>query len=306
MTKPIVVLGSLNMDLSIQSPKMPIMGETMHGSGFMTSPGGKGGNQAVAMARLGAAVYLIGCVGDDGFGHELLDSLRHNAVRTDCVRVSGAVSTGIAMIVIVAGNNSIILDAGANLTISPDDIRASAAVIAGSQLLAAQFEVPVETVRTAFKLARQLGVTTLLNPSPTRMLDEAFYRLIDILIVNEHEARDLTRIDVSGPEQAAQAIDWFRARGVRTPLVTLGRGGSVFPDGEEIRHCPIRPAEVVDTTGAGDTFLGALAVALINDRPLAEAVSWATAASSITVSRRGAQIALPSQAEVAALLASDV
>lgn len=298
MIKPICVLGSLNIDLSIKSPKEINAGETLHGSGFMIGHGGKGANQALAMAKLGAEVHLVGNVGNDYFGSELINQLKHDGVHVDNIQIINNVPTGTAIIIIINGNNRIILDSGANATVSIDCVHHAEKIISKCGLLVSQFEIPYNSVYEAFLLARKKDVMTLLNPSPSFPIDDRLYQNTDIIIANEHEASDLTKIDVLDIDSAKKAIDWFLKKGIKTPIITLGAEGCVFSNGATIEHIPTDVVDVIDTTCAGDSFLGAFAVMMMKGEGIRNAIQYATAAGTITVTRRGAQSSLPDAIEV--------
>lgn len=301
MNNIITVLGSLNMDLSIESTKPLKMGETILGKGFVTGPGGKGANQSVALGKLGADVYMIGNVGQDLFGQRMLDNLKSNGVNTDYIGVCENAPTGTAVIIIHEGNNVIIIDAGANDMVSTETIHQAETLIKKSELLIAQFEVPYKSVNHAFKMAKENGVRTLLNPSPYMEIEPELFSNTDIIIANELEASDMTGINVVDIPSAKKAAETLLNRGIAIPVITLGTKGCVYADGKTIAHTPARKVNAIDTTSAGDSFLGAFAFSLVNGKSIEEAVAFATLAGSITVSRRGAQDSLPDLAEVEAL-----
>ena len=298
MIKPICVLGSLNIDLSIQLSKEIKVGETLRGSGFMIGNGGKGANQASAIAKLGSDVYLVGHVGNDYFGRKLITQLKRFGVHVDYIQKINSIPTGTAIIIIISGNNRIILDAGANETVSIDSVRNAEKLISKCGLIVSQFEIPYNSVCEAFLLARRNKVMTLLNPSPSLQIDDRLYQNTDIIIANEHEASDLTKINVLDLDSAKKAIRWFLGKGIKIPIITLGAAGCVFSDDASIEHFSAETVDAVDTTCAGDSFLGAFAVSLINGEGIRNAIEYATAAAAITVTRRGAQSSLPKADEV--------
>ncbi len=297
----ITVLGSLNMDLSIESTKPLKMGETIRGNGFVSGPGGKGANQAVALGKLGANAHMIGKVGHDLFGQRLTENLKSNGVNVDQLQISKDAPTGTAVIILHEGNNVIIVDLGANHQVTTETVHDAEDLIKKSAMLIAQLEVPYEAVREAFRLARHFGVKTLLNPSPYREIDTELFRCIDILMANEIEASDMAGVEVRDIPSAKQAAEVLIKRGIPTPVITLGAEGCVYATEGGISHTPARKVQAVDTTSAGDSFLGAFAYSLVKGETVDEAAAFAAAASSITVSRRGAQDSLPSLAEVEAL-----
>lgn len=296
--KPVVVVGSLNMDLVFRVPRVPAAGETLHGHGYTTSPGGKGANQAVACARLGCPVALVGQVGRDGYGDALCAALSANGVDIRHVQRAGD-ATGVAMIMVDDhGQNRIVLAAGANGALRPADVDAAGELIAGAALLIVQLEVPAEAVLQALRLAAAAGVQVLLNPAPAQALPDPFWPLIDILVPNESEASLLTGIAVTDVPSAYQAAQQLRARGARRVLVTLSDKGVVLVDELGPRHLPARAVSAVDTTAAGDTFIGALATGLHEGMTLDEAAAFGQSASALCVMRAGAQPSIPYRHEL--------
>jgi len=298
----ITVVGSINTDLVIHTPRLPALGESVIGSGFMTAPGGKGANQAVAAARLGAAVSMVGCVGDDTFGRQRRGSLAENGVNVDYVYTDADKPTGTAMITVKDGDNLIVVDPGANFCLTPAMVEAAEAAIRDSSVLLVQLEVPYEAVTKAIRLAKKYGVRVLLNPAPARELDNDTYKMIDILTPNEIECAFLTGIPVGNAGQAFAAAVRLLEKGVASVAVTLGENGTVYTDGGGIAHTPAFPVEAVDTTAAGDTFSAALAVALCEGKGFGEAVTFANAAAALAVTKKGAQTSLPFRNEVETML----
>jgi len=284
----IIVAGSLNMDLCVETPRVPAMGETILGGGFFASPGGKGANQAVAAAKLGAEVTMLGRVGGDAFGTQLIENLRLNGVNTEHIRVTQDTPTGVAVILLHNHDNCIIVDPGANALLSPEDIEQAEPVIAGSGMLVLQLEIPLATARRAMEIARAHGVKVLLNPAPAQRLSADFLALADILTPNRSESEILTGID--SPLKALQTL---RDMGVPKVVVTLGSKGVLYSDGDHMIQRPALPVKAVDTTAAGDAFTGALAVSLTQGAEFEAAVGFAQAVAALTVTRRGAQDALP-------------
>ena len=297
---PIVVVGSLNMDLVMRLPRVPAAGETLLGHEFRTLPGGKGANQAVACARMGGRVTMAGQVGDDGYGRILCAGLEADGIDTGPVLRNPAVGTGIAMILVEdSGQNRIILAAGANGALAPADLDPVAGIIQGAALLVTQLEVPLPVVARAMALARQAGVPVLLNPAPAVPLSAELLAGASILVPNETEAALLCGFPVTDLAGAFAAGRWFRERGAGCVLVTLGERGVavVAEDGE--RHCPAFPVAAVDTTAAGDCFIGGLAIALSEGQDLDAAISLGQRASALCVTRAGAQPSLPYRRELA-------
>lgn len=296
---PIVVIGSLNMDLVMRTARIPSAGETLSGHGFATLPGGKGANQAVACARLGGQVAMIGRVGVDAFGRALRDALATDGIDVARVEDTAEAATGVAMILVEdIGENRIVLAPGANGRLLGDDIERSRALIEGAALLVLQLEVPLDTVCAAIAIARQAGVPVLLNPAPASALPDALYSSIDLLVPNETEATLLTGITVRDPASAEEAARSLLARGVRSVLITLGAQGVLIADADGCRHLSARVVQAVDSTAAGDTFVGGLAVGLTEGLSLDEAAALGQAASAICVTRAGAQPSIPRRGEL--------
>jgi len=298
--KPIVVVGSLNMDLVMRTPRVPVGGETLNGYEFSTLPGGKGANQAVACARLGARVAMVGQVGDDGFGHTLRDGLAADGIDVSGVTLTASAGTGVAMILVEdIGQNRIVLAAGANGALTPADIDRHAAAIEGAALLVVQLEIPQPAVLQAIAIANRAGVPVLLNPAPAVQLPDAIWSQLAILVPNESEAALLAGMPVSDAPSAFAAARVFRQRGVGCVLITLGSQGVVVVDETGERHLPAQVVKAVDTTAAGDTFIGGLTAGLIEGLALDEAVALGQRASALCVTRHGAQPSIPYRREVA-------
>ncbi|QFQ97517.1 ribokinase [Streptomyces phaeolivaceus] len=296
----LLVVGSANADLVIGVERRPGAGETVLGSDLAVHPGGKGANQAVAAARLGARTALLARVGDDGNGRLLLDSQRAAGVDTAGVLVGGA-PTGVALITVdPSGDNSIVVSPGANGKLTPEDVRAADALLRASRVVSAQLEIPLETV---VEVVRRLpeGTRFVLNPSPPRELPDEVLAACDPLIVNEHEAR----IIVGGePAGSPSPEDWARALlalGPRSVVVTLGAEGALVADAEGSARVPAVKVDAVDTTGAGDAFTAALAWRLGAGSAPAEAAAYAARVGAAAVTRAGAQVSFPTAEEVAAL-----
>jgi ribokinase len=298
MTSRIVVVGSLNMDLVIQAPRHPQPGETITGGPFRTIPGGKGANQAVAAARMGGQVSMIGAVGADAFGDELIATLRTAGVDVSRVGRSSE-ATGLALITVsAAGENTIVLASGANGTVSVETVAAHEEAIAGADALLLQLEVPLPAVVAAAETARRHGVPVILNPAPARPLPDQLLRHVSYLIPNEHEAALLAALPVRTTEEALQAAARLRSLGVGQVVLTLGERGALVLQSDRPITIPAFPVQVVDTTAAGDAFVAAFAVALTEGRPVVEAVRWGCAAGALACTVLGAQPSLPAREAV--------
>jgi ribokinase len=299
MAGHILVVGSLNMDLVVRSPRHPQPGETLLGTEFHTFPGGKGANQAVAAARLGGQVKLIGRVGADAFGNALLETLSQDGVDTRHVEQLQDALTGIALITVNdAGQNTIVVVPGANAKLSPPDLLSAAPSFEGASVVVIQLEIPLLTVTYAADLARRHGARVVLNPAPAQPLSATCLEQVDVLIPNQSEAALLT-----GCAAAGDAARRLMASGVRSVIVTMGEGGVLVVEDETATHLPAHRVSVVDTTAAGDAFVGAFAVALAEGRTVREAAAWGNAAGALAVTRAGAQPSLPARAELERFLA---
>ncbi|TVY08641.1 ribokinase [Paenibacillus cremeus] len=296
----IIVIGSANMDLVMQTDRIPSVGETIHGGGFFLSPGGKGANQAVACAKLGAETWMMAKVGDDLFGHSLMDSLSGFGVRTDYMTAEAGVTTGVAAITVCEGDNSIILDSGANDKVTPEYIAGYKDELLSAAAVMLQLEIPMESVHTAIELVKG-KVPIFLNPAPAVPIEDAILQGVDYFTPNEIECRLYTGVDVRNIEDAFVALNALRAKGIRYPLITLGEKGVVYYNGSDNVYKEGRKVQAVDTTAAGDTFSGALAAMITSGKSMDEAVEIAQLAASITVTRLGAQNAIPSLSEVMGL-----
>lgn len=286
------------MDMVIHSGKIPAIGETVLGSEFMMVPGGKGANQAVAAARLGGDVSMIGCVGGDVFGRELINNLTVNGVNAEHVRVEDGISTGVAMITVKDGDNSIIVAPEANSKLSPDKIGSLEDTIKQASILVLQLEIPLKTVRAAIELANTHGVKVLLNPAPAVPLSVDWLGKADILTPNESECEIITGLPVKNVDQAKAAAAYLLNMGVKQVFITLGHNGVVYNCGSDILHKPVHSVEAVDTTAAGDSFTGAIAHALAEGQDIEAAVEFAMIVGALTVTKRGAQTSLPFKADV--------
>lgn len=302
MHKKIVVVGSLNMDLVVNTRKIPVTGETVLGYGFMSVPGGKGANQAVAAARLGGNVSMIGCVGNDTFGHSLIKNLAENNVNTDNIIILDKSSSGIAVVVIKDGNNFIIVDPGANAGLTVEMLENLEELIKGSDILIAQLEIPVQTVEKAIQIAKKHNVKVILNPAPASKLSDEVLSNVDIITPNESECELLTGMPIYDVEDAKAAVLYFNRKGISQVVVTLGSKGVVYNSSNGIIHKGVPDVKVVDTTAAGDSFTGSLAFQLAEGMDIDTAVDFANAVGTLTVMKKGAQTSLPFRHEVEDLI----
>lgn len=299
----IAVVGSINMDLVFRTPRMPAVGETLTGHNFFQLPGGKGANQAVACARQGASVHFVGAVGADLYGHQALQSLAAEGISTEHIVSSNAAASGVAGIFVADdGANSIVIAPGANDLLSVAQVEAASAVIAGAAYLICQLESPLDSVRRAIAIAREHGVRVVFNPAPARTLDDALLSQVDYLVVNETEATQLSGIQVAEPGDAVRAAGALRARGAAVVLLTMGEQGVLVACAEYTRFIPAVQVDAVDSTAAGDTFVGSLTVGLARGQELGAAVAEAQYAAALTVTRIGAQGAIPTRDEVIHLM----
>ncbi len=305
-TRPrIVVVGSINMDLVYQVARLPQPGETLTGNSFRQVHGGKGANQAVASARMNADVSMIGRIGDDAVGAELIAGLRDEAVDATHVKTSVGSSSGIAVIGVEdSGQNCITVIPGANGLVTSADILAAESVIATADVLLLQLEIPVAAVITAIRIARQHDVLTILDPAPALKTFPAELLCIDVVCPNESEASVITGLPVTNIEEAIDASRHLHSLGVRIAIITLGSHGCVVcDDSDNPQHVPSFPVTAVDTTAAGDAFAGALGFCLAQGQPILDALRFASAAGALASTRHGAQPAMPRHNEVVALVA---
>jgi len=303
MLPKITVVGSVNMDLIVRTPRIPSPGETIIGSGFHTAPGGKGANQAVAAARLGAQVSMVGRVGKDEFAATLLENLTLTNVNTQFVIQDPEAPTGVALIEVDdSGENSIVVASGANMRVSSLDVDAAQEVISGADLLLLQLGIPLKTILQAAVIAKRKNVTVILNPAPARKLTSELLNLVDILIPNETETALLTGLPVGSQSEIRAAASSLLTSGVKTVILTLGENGALLTQGGKSEFFPAFQVKPVDTTAAGDAFVGGFAVALAEGKPMTEAIRWGNAAGALATTRLGAQPSLPMRQDVELIL----
>lgn len=295
----IVVVGSVNTDMVVKGSRLPGPGETVTGGQFIMAAGGKGANQAVAAARLGAEVTLVAKVGRDVFGDQAIENYRREGILTDCILRDETNATGVALILVDAhGENLISVASGANLALTPQELAGAADRIRAADVLMLQLEIPMETVSAAAKIAAEAGVPVILDPAPAAALPEGLLRHVSYLTPNETEAERLTGIAVRDEASARQAAARLLAAGARHVLVTLGAKGVLLADKDHAMLLPSQPVDAVDSTAAGDAFNGGLAWALSSGMALEQAVRKACRIGALSTTRLGAQPSLPTQAEL--------
>lgn len=305
MKKPrILVLGSSNTDMIIKLARIPRPGETLLGGRFVTAPGGKGANQAVAAARAGGDVTFIARVGRDMFGDQALASFKADRINTRHIQRDAKAPSGVALIFVAdSGENSIAVASGANARLTPADVHATEKAFAGAKALVMQLETPPVTVQAAARLAKKHGVPVILNPAPAAKLPAALLRLVTILTPNETEAELLAGIKITDDASVREAARRLLAQGVQNVIITLGAKGAYLCNATSDKFIATHKVKPVDTTAAGDTFNGALAVALAEGRDLSGAVRFANAAAAMSVTRLGAQPSAPARGEIERLMA---
>jgi ribokinase len=296
----ILVVGSLNADLVVRAPRFPQPGETISGEDLQVIPGGKGANQAVAAARLGAQVFMLGRVGKDNFGDFLLDNLKSNNVDSQFVHRDDA-ATGTATIIVDSnGQNSIVLSAGANGKVSPADVESASFL--HHELLLLQLEIPTPTVLFAARRAKENNLRVILNPAPAKELPNELIALADFIIPNETELSLLTGMEVNDIPSAEKAAHALLEKGAQNVIVTLGSKGALIVNREATKQVDTFPVNVVDTTAAGDAFIGGFATRLLESNNLSVAVQYGCACGALATTKFGAQPSLPTKSEVENLI----
>ncbi|HRR34506.1 MAG TPA: ribokinase [Kiritimatiellia bacterium] len=299
--KRIVVIGSTNTDMVVKATRIPAPGETILGGRFMMNPGGKGANQAVAAARLGGHVTFVAKVGNDLFGREAKSLFGKEGICTDFIFTDSQEPSGVALIMVGEnGENCISVASGANGTLTPEEIGQAQAYIEQADLVLMQLETPLDTVCRAAEIAAAQGIPVILNPAPAQTIPDDLYGCLDVITPNQSEAEWLTGIKVTDAQSAEAAAKALCGKGARRAVVTMGAQGAHVYDGSEGVRVEALKVEAVDTTAAGDVFNGALAVALTEGLDLVEAVSFASGAAAVSVTRLGAQASAPYRAELPA------
>ena len=296
MEKPnICVVGACNLDLISYVPRLPSMGETLHGSRFQMGFGGKGANQAVMAAKLGGAVTMVTKLGQDVFGENTLKNFNAWGVSTQHVHFTDQAFTGVAPIAVDAeGNNSIIVVTGANDLLTAEEVEAARPAIAASSIVVCQLEIPPDINLAALRIAREEGVKTIFNPAPARSeIPQELYQLSDIFCPNETETELLTGMSVQSLEEAEYAAKVLIGRGAASVILTLGERGSLLVTGTATEHVPVAPVKALDTTGAGDAFVGSLAFFLAAGKPLSDSVRRANRIAAVSVQSSGTQSSFP-------------
>lgn len=299
MEYEIVVVGSINMDLVVRTNRMPEIGETIPGNDFKTIPGGKGANQAVAACRMGATTTMIGCVGQDVFGPSLITSLKDAGVDTNNVTTIAEIASGTATIIVDSnGENCIVVVPGTNGLVTPKFLQGYENVLKNAKLILTQFEIPLDSVEYLTSLSKNNNIPIIINPAPAKVVPEGFFSSIDYLVVNETEASFFTEIEVINFDSGWKAAEKLRKSGAKNVIITMGEKGALLLN-EEIRKIfTAQKVDVVDTTAAGDSFVGGLAAMIVKGNDLIRSMEFAIAAGTLAVTKLGAQPSIPSRSEV--------
>lgn len=299
-TNKIIVLGSCNTDMVVQADRLPVPGETIIGGEFIMTPGGKGANQAVAASRLGGNVTFITKIGNDVFGKQSVELYQRENINVDFIFSDPNNPSGVALITVDRNaENCIVVASGANKTLSKEDVNKCRTEIEGANILLMQFEIPLETVEYAAEIANKAGVKVILNPAPASSLSDNLFKNIHILIPNMTEAEIISGVKVTDWESAKRAADIINEKGADVVIITLGALGALLKENGTYYEIPIEAqVKAVDTTAAGDTFCGALCVALSEGMSLFEAIRLANKAAGISVTKMGAQVSIPYRKEI--------
>lgn len=295
--KNIVVVGSLNMDIVIKAPYMPDNGVTITGSDFMTNPGGKGANQAAAIGKCGGNCIMVGCVGND-FGNDLISALKSCRVNTDYIVKRSDTASGIAVIIVVDGDNRIILNKGANMFLDKEAIDKALSKCNSGDYLVTQLEIENEVVEYALIQAKRKGMLTILNPAPARSVDKELFKYCDYFIPNQSETKFYTGIYPEDENSVLNAVKELKNFGISNVVITMGSKGAAFEENGKIKIIPALKVNAVDTTAAGDTFVGAFICGLSENMSVEDAIIFAIKAAAITVTRKGAQKSIPERSEI--------
>ena len=301
MSKNVLVVGSINVDYVIHTDRLPKLGETITGNDFAMNFGGKGANQAVAIAKSGCNVKMLGAVGKDLSGDLAIKNLERYGV--DCAFVIKAdAPTGAAVITVCDGDNHIILDVGANACVTPEFINNNEKLFDWADIVVMQYEIPTETVLCSAKLAKEKGCIVILNPAPVKDVDAQLFGYIDWIVPNEFEAMLITGIEQNDDNDAAKAMSRLREMGCKNAIITLGKRGCAYHNGEYVKYAGVFDVKRVDTTSAGDSFIGGFCSSLCDGKSVDDAINYAAAVSSITIGRAGASVSIPCSDEVAEFL----
>ena len=294
--KKLVVIGSSNMDLVVSTEHFPLPGQTVMGKKFMTNFGGKGANQAVAASLLGGDVTFICKVGNDNYGREMIEKFQKDGIDTQYVTATDQAATGIAVITVDAnGENTIVVASGANGLLTSEDIRNAEPAISQADVLLMQLETPIEPLCTAAQMAHKKGKYVILNPAPAPKtpLPSDLLRHIDLIIPNETEATSITGVEIPDLQSAERALEALKKMGAKDAMITLGEKGVLAYEDGKVKLFPACKVQAIDTTAAGDTFCGALSVAICQGQGMKEAIAFANKAAAYTVQHEGAQCAMP-------------
>lgn len=294
--KKVIVLGSINMDMVITTPYIPQSGETLTGSNFFLNPGGKGANQAVAAAKQNVETMMIACVGKDAFGNDLLDKL-NNKYKVNCKYIHQIenVPTGVAMIIVCNHDNRIILDAGTNHKITKEYVDEALQEALPGDIFVSQLENNLDAIYYGFKKAKEKGLTTIFNPAPAIELDKELFKSVDYLVLNETEFEIISKIKPTSKENYKACYEMLNVKGL---IITLGSKGSIFVDKNRMVEIKAHKIQAVDTTAAGDTYVGVFASLLAKDIDVIKALEYASAASALTCLKEGAQQSIPYEQDV--------
>lgn len=299
MGKKIVVIGSSNVDLIMKMERLPVVGETVTDATFMQVYGGKGANQAVAAARAGGEVSFVNCVGNDAYTPQMVKNFESDGIDTQFIFKERQMVSGHALVMIgSAGSNYLSVAPGANYALTPEYIDSAKSVLLDAAMLVMQYEIPIETIEHVLTIAEENNIPVLWNFAPAQKFRLTYCSKVQILVINETEATFLAKIKVENRESAESAVEELLQLGPKMVILTLGADGVIYGDVDGIHHCPAFMVNAVDTTAAGDVFCGSFAVALVEGKPLRDAIMFATAASAICVTQIGAQPSIPNRMDI--------